>query len=470
MTSVSANPTDASAVKYSSADIDASCRGPVLFLFFSATLWLILGSLVALVASIKLHAPAMLAECPLLTYGRLQAAQTDIFLYGFASEVAIGLVLWLTCQLGRVRLVNASAATIGAVFWNLALAIGIVGILAGDSTGFDWFEVPRYAAPLFVVAFILIGIVAVATYHARVKRTTYVSQWFLMAALFILPWTLTTANLLLLIHPVRGVMQSVVDYWFIGNFLFLWLASVAIATVFYFIPKISGQPLHSYYLALFAFWTFIFFGGWCGIPAGVPLPSWLPAVSAAARLLLLIPILALVVNWRLTLANNSVKGNITLRFMVFAMISLLIAGLLTAGNSLPLVNDVTEFTIFTGAISNLWLYGFIAMAFFGAIYYIAPRLTLMEWPRPALANMHYWLVAIGLIILVVALGLGGVKQGQSMNAGGSGFLVALKFLRPSTLGLLLIAIGNLALLMNLGCMLRATCRKCCQCSDKGGKR
>lgn len=110
------------------------------------------------------------------------------------------------------------------------------------------------------------------------------------------------------------------------------------------------------------------------------------------------------------------------------------------------------------------------MAFFGATYYIVPRLTVQEWPLVGLVKAHYWLVALGIIILVVSLGLGGVKQGQSLNASGSGFLVALKFLRPSTLGLLLIMLGNLALLANLGLMLRGVCRSCCKCSEKGGKR
>ena len=468
MTSVSANPTDASAVKYSSAEIDASCRGPVLLLFFMGAAWLVLGSILGLLASIKLHSPAMLSACPSMTYGRLQAAATDIFLYGFASEVAIGLILWLTTQLGRVPLARKSAATVGAVFWNVALVLGVIGILSGDSTSFEWFEMPRYAAPLFVFSFIVIGIVAVITYHSRVERTTYVSQWFLMAALFILPWALTTANLLLLIQPVRGVMQAVVNYWLIANFLYLWLVSVAIAALFYFIPKISGQALHSYYLALFAFWVFVLVAGWTGIPASAPLPRWMPAVSAGTRLLLFIPILAVVLNLFWTLTNNTVKGNVVLRFMKFSLLSLLVAAFLSAVNSFPGASDVTEYTLFSSALSYLWLYGVVAMAFFGAVYYIVPRLTGLEWKNSTTISAHFGLAVLGLIIFVAAFAIGGVKQGQAMNAG-SDFL-AIPFLGASTAGLLLIALGNLILFANLGCILRRRCRACCGCDDNGGKR
>ncbi len=473
MTSVSANPTDASAVKCSTAEIDISCRGPVLLLFVSAVLWLVFGSVIALIASIKLHAPAMLAECPWFTYGRLQAVQTDAFLYGFASEAAMGLAFWLLSQLGGIRLLRSSVASIAAVFWNIALAIGIVGIFAGDTTGYDWFEIPAYISPLFVFSFILFGVVAIATYHARVERTTFVSQWFLMAALFVLPWTLTTANLLLVIQPVRGVMQAVVNYWFVGNFLYLWLVAVAIATIFYFIPKLSGRPLNSYYLALFAFWSFVFLAGWCGVPSGAPLPRWMPALSGAARMLLLIPILALIANWKLTLSSKSTGAHPALRFMRTSAAALLIAGLLAAGSSLPVVNDVTEFTLFTAALSQLWLYGVVAMTFFGALYYIVPRLTLVDWPRPALVGAHFWAALIGILVLVIAFAIGGVKQGQAMNAGGT-FLTIVKqnmpFIGMSTLGILLILLGNVLLLLNLFGMLAARCRACCKCGEKGGTR
>lgn len=50
--SVSASPRPDATER---AAIDASTRGPVMFFFTSAIFWLILGTLVALLASVKLH-------------------------------------------------------------------------------------------------------------------------------------------------------------------------------------------------------------------------------------------------------------------------------------------------------------------------------------------------------------------------------------------------------------------------------
>src|SRR6266567_738924 len=77
----------------SPAEIDASCRWPLLLLFISGVCWLMLGTLLALVSSIKLHAPGFLADSPWLTLGRLRPAAMNSFLYGFASQVGLG--VWL---------------------------------------------------------------------------------------------------------------------------------------------------------------------------------------------------------------------------------------------------------------------------------------------------------------------------------------------------------------------------------------
>ena len=72
----------------------------------------------------------------------------------------------------------------------------------------------------------------------------------------------STANLLLLIEPVRGVLQAAISSWFVNCLTVLWLTPVGLGAIFYFIPKVTGRPLHSHYLGLFGFWLLAIFGGW----------------------------------------------------------------------------------------------------------------------------------------------------------------------------------------------------------------
>jgi cytochrome c oxidase cbb3-type subunit 1 len=83
------------------AEIDASCRLPLLALLVGASIWLVLGTVLAVIASIKFHAPDFLAECPALTYGRVQAAANDALVYGFCLPAGLGVMLWIFSRLSQ---------------------------------------------------------------------------------------------------------------------------------------------------------------------------------------------------------------------------------------------------------------------------------------------------------------------------------------------------------------------------------
>src|SRR5882672_3630877 len=172
----------------SPAQIDASCRLPLLVLFISAGVWLIIGSAFALISSLKFHSPNSLADCPWLTYGRVRPAYSNALLYGFCVPAGLGVGLWLLARLGRARLAQGWLVTLGAKLWNLGVTVGILGILAGDGTGFENLDMPRYAALILFLGYVMMGVWGVITFHRRRERQLFVSQWFLVTALFWFPW------------------------------------------------------------------------------------------------------------------------------------------------------------------------------------------------------------------------------------------------------------------------------------------
>src|SRR6185295_12922458 len=104
-------------------EIDASLRLPVLFLFASATVWLVVGSLLWLVTFIKFGAPGFLGDTSWLTLGRVRPAAVNAFLYGCASQAALGTMLWLLCRLGGTRFVFQVPVVIAGIVWNLGVTI-----------------------------------------------------------------------------------------------------------------------------------------------------------------------------------------------------------------------------------------------------------------------------------------------------------------------------------------------------------
>ena len=436
------------------AEIDASCRTPVLFLFVSAAVWLLIGSIFGIIATLKFHAPGLLADCPWLTYGRVHPAHMNSLIYGFAAQAALGVTLWMMAHLGRTRLAFGPGVFIGGIFWNIGVTVGVLGILCGDSTGYEWLEMPGYASVPIFCAYVVIALGAMVTFHQRRERRFYISQWFLLAALFWFPWIYSTANLLLVARPVRGALQAAIGHWYVNNLTNVWFGFIGLGALFYFVPKIIKRPLASHYLGIMIFWLLGFFGSWGGIPEATPLPSWMPAMSTVAAMLTLVPVIGVGVMLRKTFAgdHSALRGNAPLKFMFFGVEAYIVAGVAGAIASVARFNEITNFTWFVPAQSQLMLYGFFGMTMFGAIYYIAPRLANASFPSPKRISVHLWLAGLGILIYAVALAFGGAYGGITFNSGApftDVMTATLPFLRVSTTGDFLMALAHVLFLANL---------------------
>jgi cytochrome c oxidase cbb3-type subunit 1 len=451
------------------AGAEASCPVGMLTLFASAVLWLLTASLLGLRCSLNFHKPGFLAGESYLSYGRVHAASNAALLYGFGVPSALGLGLWLLCRLGRTRLAGPAIVFIGAIFWNLAVTLGVAAILCGGSTGFEGFEMPAWCAPILFVAFLMIGLCALLTFHQREPGSLYPSQWFVVGSLFWFPWIFSTAALMLLCVPARGVLQASTAWWYAHNFDTVFLGFAGLASAFYFIPKILGRPLHSHYQAALAFWSLALFGSWGGIPDGAPLPSWIISLGVVGTVLTAVPILTVATNFYQTVHENVNKldADPTLRFTYVGLIFWIIAGAQNIVGALPAVSAITDFTWFGAAQKELFHYGFFAMTVFGALYYIVPRLLGLEQSAwcPKLLKGHFFLTLFGVLISYLSLVCAGVGQGVLLANGGNAFAEVMRRtmlpIRVSMMGDLLVVVGTILFLLNLAGVLRTACRQCC---------
>jgi cytochrome c oxidase cbb3-type subunit I len=436
------------------AEVDASCGAPLLLLFLSAAAWLVAGSVLGLLASLKFHAPTMLAGHAWTTYGRIHPAQTNAFIYGFAVQAALGVTVWILAHLGRTRLAMIPAILAGGALWNLGVTVGIVGILYGDNTGYEWLEMPQYAAMMLFIGYLAMGLAVLTTFHFRRERGLYTSHWFLLAGVFWFPWIYSTATRLLVARPVRGALQAALDWWYMNNLSRVFFGAIGIGTIFYFIPKMTKRPLYSHGLGMFAFWGIVIFGSWGGILPGTPLPSWMPALSTVAAVLVVIPVLAVGMNfWRTGSGDcSAVRDKAEFRFICFGTMAFVVGTLVLAAASLRRVNKFTNFTWFVSAEQQWMLYGFFAMTMFGAIYYIVPRITGVGICERRM-GLNFWAAAVGIAIYALALAVGGIEEGLALDERSQTFTEimekSLMPLRISAMGDLLMLLANVVLLLNL---------------------
>jgi cytochrome c oxidase cbb3-type subunit 1 len=414
----------------------------------------LVGSVFALIGSIKFHGPDFLAETPWLTYGRVRPTHIHTWLYGFGVQAGMATMIWLFTRLGRVTLQQPFLALLGGLVWNLGVLLGAGGILSGDLAGYENVQMPGYAAGIMFAGYLLIGFCAALTLHQRQASRLYVAEWFLIVALFWFPWIFSSVQLLIHLFPTRGLAVNVVAWWFAENLQVLWFWSIGFAVLLYFIPKLTGNPLHSRYTALFTFWMLLLFAGWGGIPYTAPLPSWMPVLSNIGVVLTGITVLTMFLNIHRTLTGNwkLLGSDVTLKWLRIAIGAIAFASTARIVVTLIPTTRPLELTWFEYGRLQLNNYGFYFLTLFAAMYFIVPRL-LGKHVSPGLVRAHWWLTVWGVALAFLPLMAGGMAQGMRLQNSDLAFLEisrgTLHYLRLSTVGDTLLMAGHLILLLNL---------------------
>src|SRR2546421_1522167 len=443
------------------ARIDSAHRVPLLMSYASAMDLLLIGTLLAGFVSFKLHSPDWLSDVSYLTWGRLRPVHMNVMVYGWASMAAMGTAIWLMARLCRTTLRHPLLIVTGIWFWNIGVLIGVIGILMGYSTGYQWLEFPPYAAVVLFVAYTLIVSWAVLMFRFRRGDQIYITQWYLLGAFLWFPWLYAAAQLMLFVVPVQGVMQAAVTWWYANNVMFLWLGAIALGSAYYMIPKVIGRPVYSYHLATIGFWTYALFSSWTGMTRLVdgPFPAWMITASIAATILAMIPVATVGLNHHMTMQGYFplMRYSPTLRFTVFGAMSYTVFSVVGLLISLRSVASYVNFTQASVAYSHLGLYAFFTMVMFGSMYYTVPRLVGREWRYATLIKLHFWASAYGVGLMSLMLLVGGFAQGATQDDPSMSFIQsvasALPYLRGRTVAALLLTISHFIFTFHFGLML-----------------
>lgn len=417
------------------AQADATVAPVVLFFFCSAIAWLLVASVAGLTSSIKLHEPDWLTQYPWLTFGRIRTIHLNAVAYGWAPMAGLGITMFVLPRLLKTQLAGARFAIVGAALWNSGLAAGLGAIAIGVTDGLEWLEIPWQIGILIAVGGSLVGVPLVLTLLRRRTKHLYVSVWYMGAALFWFPTLYVVAKIPGL-H--KGVEQATMNWWFGHNVLGLFYTPLALGSIYYFLPKIIGRPVQSYNLSLLGFWGLAFFYGQVGGHhlIGGPVPAWLTTMSIVQSVMMIVPVVAFTVN-----QHGTLKGHMrafiyspTLRFIGLGGMMYTLSSLQGSFEALRSINVVTHFTHFTVAHAHLGLYAFVTMVFFGAMYFIMPRVTGREWPSRFLIHAHFWLVTLGIATYFVSLTIGGWLQGMAMLDASRPFMDSVRVTIPWLIG------------------------------------
>ncbi len=441
------------------AGIDRSLRHPVMFFFTSGAAWLALSLVLGIFASIKTHNPEFLECIPGLGYGRLYAAHMDAFIYGWAAQAAFGTLVWLMARLTRQKCRCAGLILAAGHVWNAAVGFGIFYILVYGASGQPWMQMPENVYPVLLLCYAVIGIGSFVNFRTRRGGHVYISQWYILAALFWFPWVLGSTHMFVnVFEGGHGLVAAGINAWYRSAILFLFFTPIAIASAYYLAPKVTGRPVYSYSLGILGFWVLAVVGPWSGVEKmfGAPYASFLQHAGAAATILFAAPAIAVSVNILMTVKNHmkTVQSSPSLLFTTMGIFGLLLTALIGVVLSLPAAMPYTNFTLARLGYEMMALYGFFSMCMFGAIYFIVPRITGREWISTRAIKIHYISSLYGILFVALVCGLlGGFMQGLTLEDVNEGAYAiqskALPYNWTITIGWCFVAIANIAFCFHL---------------------
>ena len=389
--------------------------------FIYATLvWGAVALLVGLVIALQLAFPVLNFGLEFTSFGRVRPVHTNAVIFAFIGNAMFSGTYYSLQRVLKARLFNDILGRIHFWVWQFIILCAAVTLLAGFTTGKEYAELEWPIDLMIAVAWLSFGANMIGTVIKRREKHIYAAVWWYLAT-FIGVTILHVVNSielpvsLLKSYPIyAGAQDAVVQWWYGHNAVAFFLTTPFLGLMYYFLPKASGRPIYSYQLSIIHFWSLIFLYMWAG-PHHLlyqALPDWVQALGVTFSIMLIAPSWGGMVNGLMTLrgAWDKVREDPALKFMVIAITAYGMATFEGPMMSLKSVNAVSHFTDWTIAHTHIagmaWNGGMI----FGMFYWLIPKLFKTPLHSKKLANTHFWIATLGILLFAIPLYWAAITQ------------------------------------------------------------
>ncbi|HEX9827298.1 MAG TPA: cytochrome-c oxidase, cbb3-type subunit I, partial [Flavobacteriaceae bacterium] len=387
---------------------------------FATMLWGVVGMLVGLLLAFMFLFPNLTEGISWLSFGRLRPLHTNAVIFAFVGNAIFAGVYYSTQRLLKARMFSDLLSNINFWGWQLIIVGAAISLPLGFTTSKEYAELEWPFDIAIAVVWVAFGWNLIGTILKRRQRHLYVAIWFYIA-------TFVTVAVLHIFNSIElpvsalksysayaGVQDALVQWWYGHNAVAFFLTTPFLGLMYYFVPKAADRPIYSYRLSIVHFWSLIFIYIWAG-PHHLlytALPEWAQNLGVAFSVMLIMPSWGGMINGLLTLrgAWDKVRTDPVLKFMVVAITGYGMATFEGPMLSLKNVNAIAHFTdwiiahVHVGALA--WN-GFLA---FGMIYWLVPRLFKTKLHSTGLANLHFWIGTLGIIMYALPMYVAGFTQ------------------------------------------------------------
>ena len=440
---------------------------------YATVIWGITGMVVGLIVALQLAFPEFFNDYlgfSFLSFGRLRPLHTNAVIFAFVGNGIFMGVYYSLQRLLKTRMWSDKLSNINFWGWQFIIVCAVATLPFGITSGKEYAELEWWIDILIAGLWVVFGFNMFATILTRRVKHLYVAIWFFIA-------TFVTVAILHIFNsfelPVSffksyswyaGVQDALVQWWYGHNAVAFFLTTPYLGLMYYFVPKAANRPVYSYRLSIIHFWALIFIYIWAG-PHHLlysALPDWAQSLGVAFSVMLIAPSWGGMLNGLLTLrgAWDRVRDDVMLKFMVVALTCYGMATFEGPLLSLKNVNVISHFTDWTIAHVHVGGLGWNGMFTFGMLYWLFPRLYRTELYSKKLANQHFWIATLGILLYAIPMYYAGFTQGQmwqEFNPDGTltyqDFLETVQIIKPfyilRSLGGLLFIVGAVMMFYNL---------------------
>jgi len=392
------------------------------FILTSAS-WFAVATTFGLIAAGYLMAPDFIANIEYIHFGRMRPMHINAVLFGFVTPGLLAVAFYYIPRMLRTRLYSHKLGVISAIFWNITITAGIIGISLGHTQGREYAELPWIVDIMVVISFALVAVNLLMTITRRKEPILYVSIWYAMSAVILTACTYCLGNVIW--KPDTGALMGIPDailLWFYGHNVFgLLLSPMALGVAYYVLPIATRRPLYSHTMSLVGFWSLIIVYTHVGTHhlLQVPVPTWLKTISIVDSVAMVIPVMIVLINLWYTVKGKlgDIHADIGAKFVFTGTIYYFLVNIQGSMMALPHVQRITHFNNWVVGHAHIGVLGFAGITALGGIYFILPRITGKPLYSRFLADLQYWLVLIGITGFFVVLTTAGLIQGNAWYNG-----------------------------------------------------
>ncbi len=387
---------------------------------YATLLWGVVGMLVGLMLAFMFMFPNYTDGISWLSFGRLRPLHTNAVIFAFVGNAIFAGVYYSIQRLLKARMFSDLLSKINFWGWQLIIVSAALTLPLGYTTSKEYAELEWPIDIAIALIWVVFGANLIGTIIKRRQRHIYVAIWFYLAT-FVTVAVLHIFNSMEL--PVSalksysayaGVQDALVQWWYGHNAVAFFLTTPFLGLMYYFIPKAANRPVYSYKLSIVHFWSLIFIYIWAG-PHHLlytALPDWAQNLGVAFSVMLIAPSWGGMINGLLTLrgAWDKVRVDPVLKFMVVAVTGYGMATFEGPMLSLKNVNAIAHFSDWIIAHVHVGALAWNGFLTFGMVYWLVPRMFKTKLWSLKLANFHFWIGTLGIIMYALPMYVAGFVQ------------------------------------------------------------